>query len=123
MGMSEVSLVQRGDYKITVQKEGSSQFTRERVRLEVNQVARVVFVLQLGAVSETVDVQAAAPLLESSNSSVGQVIESKAVSDLPLNCRNFAQLAILTPGAIGVGYSPAGTIRRFSPPLVPRPPT
>jgi hypothetical protein len=120
-GFYEVSLLPPGDYKITAQKEGFRQFTREQVRLEVNQVARVDFVLQLGAVSETVDVQAAAPLLESSNSSIGQVIETKAVSDLPLNGRNFAQLAILSPGAIGVGYGPAGTIGSGSRPDDTRP--
>ena len=77
--------------------------------------------MQLGAVSESVEVQAAAPLLESSTSSVGQVVESKAVSDLPLNGRNFAQLAILSPGAIGVGYGPAGTIGSGSRPDDTRP--
>src|SRR5215469_12295488 len=120
-GFYEVSLLQPGAYNISVQKVGFRQFTRDGVRLEVNQVARVDFVLQLGAVSETVDVQAAAPLLESSNSSVGQVIETKAVSDLPLNGRNFAQLAILSPGAIGVGYGPAGTIGSGSRPDDTRP--
>ena len=120
-GYYEVSLLQPGNYNIAVQKEGFRQFTREGVRLEVNQVARLDFVLQLGAVTETVDVHSAAPLLESSNSSVGQVIETKAVSDLPLNGRNFAQLAILSPGAIGVGYGPAGTIGSGSRPDDTRP--
>src|SRR5215831_2230473 len=120
-GFYEVSLLQPGDYNITVQKQGFRQFTREGVRLEVNQVARVDFILQLGAVSETIDVQAATPLLESSNSSIGQVIETKAVSDLPLNGRNFAQLAILSPGAIGVGFGPAGTIGSGSRPDDTRP--
>ena len=80
------------------------------MRLEVNQRADVSLTLQVGAVTETVEVVGSAPLLESSTSSVGQVIESKAISDLPLNGRNFVQLAILSNGAIGAGYGPQGTI-------------
>src|SRR5450432_4762209 len=63
-----------------------------------------------GTISDTVEVTAAAALLEQSTSQIGQVIETKAVSDLPLNGRNFAQLAILGPGVTGVGYSASGTI-------------
>ena len=74
-----------------------------------------------GAVSENVEVTAAAPLLESSTSQIGQVVESKAVSDLPLNGRNFAQLAILGTGAIGVGFGPSGTIGSGTRPDDPRP--
>jgi hypothetical protein len=120
-GLYDVRLLQPGTYDIAVQKQGFRQLTREGVRLEVNQVARIDFALQVGAVTETVEVKGAAPLLESSNSSVGQVIETKAVSDLPLNGRNFAQLAILSPGAIGVGYGPAGTIGSGSRPDDTRP--
>jgi hypothetical protein len=120
-GLYDVRLLQPGNYSIMVQKEGFRQLTREDMRLEVNQVARLDFVLPLGAVTETVEVRGAAPMLESSNSSVGQVIETRAVSDLPLNGRNFAQLAILSPGAIGVGYGPAGTIGSGSRPDDTRP--
>src|SRR5262249_54301439 len=102
-------------------KEGFKQITQAGIRLEVNQIARVDLTLQLGAVSESVEVKAAAPLLEANTSSVGQVVESKAVSDLPLNGRNFAQLAILSPGAIGVGFGPAGTIGSGSRPDDTRP--
>ena len=108
-GSYDIRLLPPGTYNIAVKKDGFRQLTRESVRLEVNQVARIDFTMQLGAVTEAVEVSASAPMLESSNSSVGQVIETKAVSDLPLNGRNFAQLAILSPGAIGVGYGPGGT--------------
>jgi hypothetical protein len=99
-----------GVYSLSVQKSGFKQVTRDDLRLELSQVARVDLTLSPGAVTESVQVQASAPLLESDTSSVGQVIETKAVSDLPLNGRNFAQLAILGPGVTGVGYSASGTI-------------
>ncbi|MBI1790744.1 MAG: TonB-dependent receptor [Acidobacteria bacterium] len=99
-----------GSYTMTAKKAGFRQVTREGLRLEVAQRATVDFTLQVGTVAETVEVKAAAPLLESATSSVGQVIESRFVSDLPLNGRNFVQLAILTNGAIGAGFGPQGTI-------------
>src|ERR1700739_414261 len=77
--------------------------------------------MQVGGVSESVEVQAAAPLLESNTSSIGQVIETKAVSDLPLNGRNFAQLAILGTGVVGVGFGRSGTIGSGTRPDDPRP--
>ena len=120
-GLYEFPLLQPGAYNLVAQKEGFKQTTEGGIRLEVNQIARVDLAMQLGAVSESVEVRAAAPLLESNSSAVGQVVESKAVSDLPLNGRNFAQLAILSPGAIGVGYGPAGTIGSGSRPDDTRP--
>jgi hypothetical protein len=72
---------------------GFKQTTQVGIQLEVNEIARIDLGLQLGAVNEAVEVRAAAPLLEANTSSVGQVVESKVVSDLPLNGRNFAQLA------------------------------
>lgn len=109
-GYYQFPILQPGGYTIVVKKDGFRTVTREGLRLEVNQRATVDFTMQVGTVSETVEVRAAAPLLEATNASVGQVIESKAVSDLPLNGRNFVQLAILSNGAIGAGYGPQGTI-------------
>ncbi|MBM3797513.1 MAG: hypothetical protein FJW31_26465 [Acidobacteria bacterium] len=53
----------------------------------------------MGNVTEVVDVQGAAPLIETDNTSLGTVIENKRIIDLPLNGRNYLQLAALTPGA------------------------
>jgi outer membrane receptor protein involved in Fe transport len=99
-----------GNYRITVEKEGFKPTVRTNVRLEVNQMARLDFSLELGAVTELIEVTGSAPLLESSSSSIGQVIENKLINDLPLNGRNFVQLAILGPGVTGVGYGASGTI-------------
>jgi len=83
-----------GNYTISIAKQGFRLAKREGVRLEVNQVARPDFTLEVGAVPETVEVTGSIPLIESDTSSIGQVIEQKAVEDLPLNDRNFVQLAI-----------------------------
>lgn len=89
-----------GDYRITIQKQGFSTLTRGGINLVVSQVARLDFPLSIGTTSESIEIKAAAPLLESSTASVGQVIETKAVSDLPLNGRNFLQLAKLSAGVL-----------------------
>ena len=109
-GAYQFALLQPGRYTLLAKKQGFKQVLQEGLELEVNQIARLDFTLEPGAVSETVQVLETAPLLESNTSSVGQVIETKAVSDLPLNGRNFAQLAILGPGVTGVGYAASGTI-------------
>jgi hypothetical protein len=109
-GAYEIPLLQPGHYTVSGRKPGFKQAVREGVELELNQVAQIDFTLMAGEVNETVQVEASSPVLEANTSSVGQVIETRAVSDLPLNGRNFAQLAILGPGVTGVGYSASGTI-------------
>ena len=120
-GTYEFTALQPGGYTLTFQKEGFAQVTSAAIRLEVNQVARLDVSMHPGAVNENIQVTAAAALLESSNSQIGQVIETKAVSDLPLNGRNFAQLAILGTGVVGVGFGPSGTIGSGTRPDDPRP--
>src|SRR5688572_14582281 len=109
-GAYSVPSLAPGEYTITASKEGFRQAKREGVRLEVNQTARLDFTLELGAVTETVEVVGAAPLIDSDTSSIGQVVETKAIEDLPLNGRNFVQLATLGPGVVGVGFGAKGTI-------------
>src|SRR5262249_57547231 len=59
-----------------------------------------------GSTAETIAVEAAAPLLATDTSSVGQVIENKAIANMPLNGRAFWQLAQLTPGVV---FTPGGS--------------
>src|SRR6266446_98347 len=122
-GVYQFPLLQPGRYTIAARKQGFKQVTRDGVALELNQVAKIDFTMEAGAINETIEVKASAPLLESNTSSLGQVIETKAVSDLPLNGRNFAQLAILGPGVVGVGYAASGTIGSGSRPDDMRPGT
>jgi len=109
-GIYTVPFLSPGSYTVTVSKQGFRQVKREGARLEVNQTARLDFSLELGAVTETVNVTASTPLIDSDTSAIGQVVETKAIEDLPLNGRNFVQLAILGPGVVGVGFGARATI-------------
>ncbi|MCI0626751.1 MAG: TonB-dependent receptor [Acidobacteria bacterium] len=101
-GYYTVPLLPPGKYEITAQKPGFRPITRSGIKLEVQQVARIDFVMQVGEITQTIEVSAAAPLLQQSTSELGTVITEQAVKELPLNGRNFTQLLTLTPGATPV---------------------
>ena len=82
------------------------------VRLETGQTARLDFELKPGAVSQSVEVSAAAVLLNSETSEVGQVIDSKRILEMPLNGRNYVQLAQFTAGVLPGGNSGTGSRAR-----------
>lgn len=87
-----------GRYSVTVQKVGFKKAVSVPVDLDVQDRIAVNVVLQVGEISESVVVTSASPLLESETSALGQVVDSQRVANLPLNGRNFAQLALLTAG-------------------------
>jgi len=96
-GFYNVPSLQPGRYAITVTKEGFVPLKQSGLELQVQQAARLDLTLQLGAVTESVQVSAQAVLLDSETSTVGQVIGSKQVSELPLLGRNPYALAMLVP--------------------------
>lgn len=95
-----------GEYTMIVEAQGFSSKSFRGIVLQVGQEARFDVPLTVGATSETVTVDASAPLLVTDNSSVGQVIENKAIVNMPLNGRAFWQLAQLTPGVV---FTPGGS--------------
>ena len=86
-----------GNYEISVEHAGFKKEIRTGVVLQVDQKAEINIQLQVGAVGESVQVTGEAPLVNTENSSVGQVIENKRVEDLPLNGRNAFALVQLAP--------------------------
>jgi hypothetical protein len=88
-----------GDYSVSAEKEGFEKVLQSNVSVDVNKVVRVDLTLPLGTVSEQVEVTAAPPLVESETSSLGTVETQERIVDLPLNGRNFVQLAWLGAGA------------------------
>ena len=108
-----------GSYTISVEKEGFKKGVQQGFLLEVDQKGRADFQLALGNVTETVEVTAAAPLVRSDSAELGEVIGTRAVRELPLNGRNFAQLVYLnpgvTPGQAGENLSGASTFNPRGP--------
>lgn len=92
-----------GPYVVTVRHAGFRDRAME-VNIGVSQRLQADFTLELGAVSEQVQVQASIPAIETESSDIGQVKQAQEIVDLPLNTRNFTQLVQLAPGVLtGVG--------------------
>src|SRR5574341_1169911 len=102
--------LQPGRYSLTAEAAGFRKLERTGVELQVNQRAQIDLELQVGQVGDTVQIEGTAPLLGSRSSVLGSVIQERQVQDLPLNGRNFVQLAILSPGVSGASYGMRGTI-------------
>jgi hypothetical protein len=85
-------------YTIHVEAQGFQTTEQKDVRLQVDEQREIDFTLNPASVSQTVEVSAAEVAVETNNPTLGQVITSEEVANLPLNGRNFVQLATLTPG-------------------------
>lgn len=99
-----------GSYSVTASRSGFRNTVYRNFVLQVSQAARLDIRMEVGAVEQAIEVTGALPLLQTENSAVGQVISKEAVEALPLNGRNFVQLAILAPGVTGLDYAQTGTI-------------
>jgi hypothetical protein len=99
-GSYTIPSLRPGDYTVTAEKSGFNKTLRTGVTLQVNQFTRIDITLQTGQVSEVVEVVGGAPLLETETSARGSVIDQRKIVDLPLNGRDYNQLALLSPGVL-----------------------
>ncbi len=97
-GVYQIPSLPIGRYKLEAVRQGFASSQVPELKLDTNQTARIDFTLRVGAVAEKVEVTAAAALIDSETSTVGQVIDNKRIVEMPLNGRNFLQLAALTAG-------------------------
>jgi hypothetical protein len=97
-GFYKFSPVRIGSYKLDVVAQGFKTSTETNVVVDVSSNVSRNFKLQPGAVTETVEVTSEAPLLQSQDASVGQVVNQQSINNLPLNGRNFTFLAQLAAG-------------------------
>jgi hypothetical protein len=93
-------LLSPGTYQVRVEQGGFKKYVREGVVVQIAQTTRLDIPLQVGDVSEEVQVVGEAPLVRSTTAELGQVIEMKQIQALPLNGRFFQHLITLTPGAM-----------------------
>ena len=93
-----VPLLGVGDYSVQVELQGFQTAKAEDIRLQVDEHRELDFKLTPASVQSTVEVNATAVAIQTSDATLGQVITSQQVADLPLNGRDFVQLATLTPG-------------------------
>jgi len=95
-----------GRYSVTVESSGFRKEVRKDIVLDVQQTIRLDFTLQVGSISETMEVSGAPPLLETESASLGDVVTAETVEELPLNGRRYTDLAELTSGVSKVTEGP-----------------
>lgn len=116
-GNFTISQLDPGSYTLRIEAVNFKVLEQTNLVLETNQSARLNLMLETGSVQETVTVEAEAPVINTETSSKGEVITPRQVQDLPLNGRNFTDLALLTPGVYrrpadddqGEGLATSGT--------------
>ena len=100
--------IQPGRYKLEGEKAGFKKFVREPILVQIESGLRVDMELVVGAQTETVEVTSEVPLLQPETNSLGQVVEQRSVTELPLNGRNPLALVALVPGVVPQGQPSAG---------------
>ena len=99
-GQYRISELALGNYEVQAQQTGFQREVRKGITLTVGREALVDLTLKVGSVTESVSVTAEAPLVETTSSSVSNLVDAKSIEMLPLNGRDLTQLATLQPGVV-----------------------
>ncbi len=109
-GVYTFSPIKIGNYSISANSPGFAVTTQEHIHLDLQARLNIVLTLKPGAVSDTVTVSTAPPLLQTQSGSVGQVMSTEVINNIPLNGRNAVYVAQLAAGVVqGVGGRGVGT--------------
>src|SRR5215470_9092747 len=104
-GLYTIPALPPGVYTLKVEKAGFRAVERRNLEVLVGSANRIDVTLDVGEMTNTVEIAGGAPVLQSENASIGTVIENRSIVELPLNGRNYLQLTSLIPGATTVGPS------------------
>src|SRR5690242_12045760 len=94
-GNYRITFLPLGTYRVEAKSSGFERMLRNGVNVQADQRVQVDFTLAVGEAAQTVEVKAATPLVHASDATVGDVIDSRRIVDLPLNKRNFVDLVQL----------------------------
>lgn len=108
-GFYSIPLLPIGTYDLTVEAQGFQTGIQKDITLQIEQTARINVELKVGMATEVVTVTAAPPLTDTSTPTIGDVIENRRIVELPLNGRNFIQLALLAPNTVPQNQGANGT--------------
>jgi hypothetical protein len=108
-GIYSLPILPPGKYQITVEKEGFERIVKPDVELHVADNVALDFAIQVGAMTQTVTVQGGTPLLNTTSATLGGLVQSDQIEDLPLNGRNYIGLTMMQPGVAPVNLQPATT--------------
>jgi hypothetical protein len=97
-GTYESAPIRIGVYRVAVEQEGFRRAVRENIVLQIQQTVVADLTLEVGQVTQEISITGAAPLLTTTDATQGQVIDNKKIVDLPLNGRDYIQLAMLSAG-------------------------
>ena len=109
-GYYSLEFVRVGTYNITVEQPGFQKVTKTGVQVDINSTIRTDFTLTVGALSQSVTVEATATAIKTDDATISEVLGTRSVAELPLNGRDPMLLAITTPGVtLGPKTSATGT--------------
>src|SRR5580704_3578236 len=111
-GVYTLNFLPVGDYNISAEAAGFKTATLGPFRLDVNQTVREDIRLEVGQISEHVEVSATAAILQTENAQTGDIISGTQATEAPLNGRNFVSLTLLVPGSINPQPSNIATAAR-----------
>src|SRR5258708_6194538 len=105
VGLYVISAIPPGTYDLKAELTGFQTVERKGIVVQVGSALRLAFTMDVGNLSETLEVVAHSPLIQTENAAISTVIENRAIVELPLNGRNYLQLASLIHGATTNGPS------------------
>jgi hypothetical protein len=108
IGYYVVPLLQPGRYRVAAQKEGFRAVTQTGITLAVDQAAQLDIVMEIGRVSETIEVSAQTTVVDTQSSALKEVVDERRIRELPLNGRDATQLVLLLPGVYGTSRDNSG---------------